>query len=65
MTSLLRLIFLTQKLAKILDNLNRRDVYLRADKNVDYGFVVDVMSKVKKAGVDNLGMVTLPLDDKS
>ncbi len=57
--------FLTQKLAKILDNLNRRDVYLRADKNVDYGFVVDVMSKVKKAGVDNLGMVTLPLDDKS
>ncbi len=58
--------FLTQKLAKIIENLNKPDVYLRADKNVDYGFVVDVMSKIKKAGVDNLGMVTIPpAEDKS
>lgn len=57
--------FLTQKLKKILENADKRDVYLRADKNVAYGIVVDVMSRVKKAGVDTLGMVTLPRDDRS
>ena len=57
--------FLSEKLEKILDNVSKRDVYLKADKNVDYGFVVNVMSKVKKAGVDNLGMITIPREDKS
>ena len=57
--------FLTQKLEKILENGGKPDVYLRADKNVAYGIVVDVMSKVKKAGVETIGMVTLPGDNKS
>ena len=58
--------FLTQKLAAILENLKTKDVYLKADKQVPYGVVVDVISKVKKAGVDSLGMITLPdNEDKS
>lgn len=52
--------FLTQKLGAILENLNDKNVYLRADKQVPYGVVVNVISKIKKAGVDNLGMITLP-----
>ncbi len=52
--------FLTQKLGAILENLESRNVYLRADKNVPYGIVVNVMSKIKKAGIDSLGMITLP-----
>ncbi len=35
-------------------------VYLRADKNLDYGFVMRVMAIVKNAGVQNIGMVTEP-----
>jgi len=31
---------------------------MRADKNVPYGFVVEVMSEVRKSGVDRLGMIT-------
>jgi biopolymer transport protein TolR len=31
---------------------------MRADKSVPYGFVVEVMSEVRKAGVDRLGMIT-------
>ncbi len=58
--------FLTPKLAAILENLKTKDVYLKADKQVPYGIVVDVISKVKKAGVDSLGMITLPdNEDKS
>ncbi len=52
--------FLTQKLGAILENLDSKNVYLRADKNVPYGIVVNVISKIKKAGVDSLGMITLP-----
>ncbi len=52
--------FLDQKLGAILENLENRTVYLRADKNVPYGVVVNVMSKIKTAGIDSLGMITLP-----
>jgi len=31
---------------------------MRADKTVPYGFVVEVMSEIRKAGVDRLGMIT-------
>ncbi len=39
-------------------------VYLKADKNVPYGDVVKVMAEVKAAGVDKLGMVTQPDEEK-
>ena len=48
------------KLAKILQGRNDRDVYLKADKTIPYGIVVQVMAEVKGAGVENLGMITEP-----
>ncbi len=35
-------------------------VYLRADREVPYGTVVQVMDSVKRAGVERLGIVTDP-----
>lgn len=32
-------------------------IYLRADKEVDYGFVVEVVGRMRKAGVKELGLV--------
>ncbi len=40
------------------------DVFLRADTNVPYGAVMDVMAEVKKAGVKKLGLITEPLGEK-
>jgi biopolymer transport protein TolR len=51
---------LNSKLAAIFANRIDREVFLRADKNVPYGFVVEVMSEIRKAGVDKLGMITEP-----
>jgi biopolymer transport protein TolR len=48
------------KLIKILQGRSDRDVYLKADKNIPYGIVVQVMAEVKSAGVENLGMLTDP-----
>ena len=51
---------INSKLEAIFSNRIDREVFLRADKNVHYGFVVEVMSEIRKAGVDKLGMITEP-----
>ena len=56
--------YLRDKLSKILENRSDRDVYLRADTNVPYGAVVKVMAEIKAAGVEKLGMVTVPAEKK-
>ncbi len=55
---------LGEKLLKILDGKTNREVFLKADKNISYGMVVRVMSEIKGAGIENLGMVTIPIDEK-
>ncbi|UCC12533.1 MAG: biopolymer transporter ExbD [candidate division WOR-3 bacterium] len=32
-------------------------VYLRADKNVDYGYIIEIVGRMRKAGVKELGLV--------
>jgi biopolymer transport protein TolR len=56
--------FLQEKLKKILEGRDKREVYLRADREITYGFVVRVMAEIKAAGVDKLGMVTEPIREK-
>ncbi len=38
----------------------RRPVYLRADQTVPYGLVVEIISRMRRAGVGSLGLVTQP-----
>lgn len=49
---------LQTKLAAIVQERPGRTVYLRADRDVVYGKVVEVMAAVRRAGVVKLGMVT-------
>lgn len=52
--------FLQDELIKILGGRLDQEVYLKADKNIPYGMVVRVMSEIKGAGIERLGMVTEP-----
>ena len=36
------------------------NVFLKADKDVPYGFVVEVMGEIKDSGIEKLGMITEP-----
>lgn len=56
--------FLGDKLAKILENQSDREVYFKADASVPYGFVAKVMADIKAAGVERLGMVTVPVEEE-
>jgi biopolymer transport protein TolR len=49
---------LQKKLEQIRKANPGKEVFLRADKNVPYGFVVEVMAAIKQAGISKLGMVT-------
>lgn len=40
-----------------------RDVYVKGDRAVDYGKVVEAMVLLQKAGVANVGLITQPVDD--
>jgi biopolymer transport protein TolR len=53
---------LETKIETIFKYRKEKEVLLRADKEIAYGFVVKVMAEVKRAGVTKLGMVTQPTD---
>jgi biopolymer transport protein TolR len=53
---------LEPKIKKIFENRRNKEILLRADKDVSYGFVIEVIASIKRAGIDKLGMVTEPLD---
>ena len=42
-----------------------KELYLYADKALPYGFVVDVMATVQRAGIVNVGMITNPMPPRT
>ena len=51
---------LPQKLAALFGKRSTRELFVRADKDVPYGVVADVMARVQAAGVERVGLVTQP-----
>ncbi len=51
---------LEHKLRVLKEEHKDVSLYLRADRDVPYGVVIQVMDGVKKAGIEKLGMVTDP-----
>ena len=52
------------KVAAILANQPKTKVLINADKGVSYGTVVTVMASLKNAGVETVGLMTKPEDNK-
>ena len=50
------------EMRKKLDAISKLNpnVFLKADKDVPYGLVVEVMGEIKEAGIEKLGMITEP-----
>jgi biopolymer transport protein TolR len=38
-----------------------KEVYLHADRSIEYGVVVEVMASAQRAGINNVGMITDPM----
>ena len=57
---MVNLLILSRKVEEYLSNNQDGGIYLKADKTLDYGFVMQVIATVRRAGVENIGMVTEP-----
>ena len=57
---MLNLLVLSSKAKEYLRDNQDGGVYLKADKALDYGFVMKVIATVRRAGIENIGMVTEP-----
>jgi biopolymer transport protein TolR len=51
---------LRAKLSDMFAARTKKEVFLKADKDVPYGVVVKTMAEIKGAGIERLGMVTEP-----
>lgn len=51
---------LQTKLKAIFEKRKNKQIYLQADRKVDYGFVAEVMAEIRAAGIFNIGLITLP-----
>ncbi len=54
---------LKQRLIKIFKQRTDNQMFFKADKNLPYEFVIQVMAEIKNAGVQKLGIVTTPAED--
>jgi biopolymer transport protein TolR len=46
-------------------NKTKKIVFIKADKDVSYGYVISVMDVLKKAGVETVGMIVDQVEPKS
>ena len=51
---------LKAKLAAIFENKKNKQIYIQADRKVDYGIVAEVMGEARAAGIYNLSLITIP-----
>ena len=54
---------LGEKIRAIYKFRENKEIYLKADASVPYGFVIHVMSEIKGAGIEQIGMVTAPPEE--
>ncbi|HNQ45587.1 MAG TPA: biopolymer transporter ExbD [Syntrophorhabdus sp.] len=47
----------------LFSNKHTKEIYLRADKEVPYGFVVSCMGLIREAGVEKINIVTKPREE--
>jgi biopolymer transport protein TolR len=55
---------LRTKLKDMFAARSKKEVFLKADRDVTYGEVVKTMAEIKGAGIERLGMVTEPVQRK-
>jgi biopolymer transport protein TolR len=57
----LPLTVLEPRLRALMKERSDKTIFIKADKDLAYGYVVETMDRVRRAGVDRVGMVTEPL----
>ena len=51
---------LEKRIELMFRNRKDKNVFIKADQDLPYGFVAKIISRVKEGGVEKIGLVTLP-----
>lgn len=51
-----------EKLKALFSARKNKQIYIQADKKVNYGLVAEVMAEIRAAGIYNVNLITLPKD---
>lgn len=55
---------LAPKLKAIFETRKNKQIYVQADRKVDYGFVAEAMAEIRAAGIFSIGLITEPKTGK-
>lgn len=54
---------LSSKLKAIFEGRQNKQIYIQADRRVDYGFVAEAMAEIRSGGITNIGLITQVKDE--
>lgn len=54
---------LAAKLKAIFSSRQNKQIYIQADRRVDYGFVAEAMAEIRSGGIFNIGLITQVKDE--
>jgi biopolymer transport protein TolR len=60
----INIFLLENKLKEYFYGKEKRVVFIRADENLPYGYVINVLDITKKAGVEIVGLVVKPIEER-
>ena len=60
----IELVHLKEKLLRIFKQSTDNQLLFKADKDLSYEFVIQVMAEIKNAGIEKLGIITTPVEAK-
>ena len=55
---------LREKLVKIFKQRTDNQLLFKADRTLPYEFVIQVMAEIKNAGIEKLGIITTPVEER-
>ena len=55
---------LRERLVRIFQQRSDNSLFFKADRELPYGFVAQVMAEIKMAGIEKLGIITTPPEKK-
>ncbi len=62
--TVINIMLLERKLQEYFYGKSKKVIYLQADKDLPYGFVVDILDITKRVGIEVIGLVTEPKEKK-
>jgi biopolymer transport protein TolR len=55
---------LEKRIDLLFRNRTNKNIFIKADEKLPYGFVAKIISKIKEGGVEKIGLVTVPPQQK-